>query len=227
VIRRIAGMVVRPRTTLAEVIQAPAWVIIWAVVLLVWLVCGGALLSTEVGRQALIDERVRAVEAFGGSVSDAEYAAMQVSPPWWVYFTSGGRLLLAPPVTVLAALGILLIARADGVRATLGQGLAIAVHATVALLIGQLVSTPLHYLRESLTSPLNLAAILPLIEEGTIPARFFGTIDLFALWWIGLLALGLSVLTQRRPGRYLGPLLALYVSVAAVLAAVLAVMGGA
>jgi len=220
-------MVVRPRTTLAEIVQAPAWVSIWALVLLGWLVCGAALLSTDVGRQALVDERVRAVEAFGGAVSDADYAAMQVNPPWWVYFSSGSRLLLTPPVTLLTAFGIFVVARAEGARATWSQALAVAVSASVALLIGQLVATPLHFVRESLTSPFNLAAILPLVEDGTVPARFFGTVDLFALWWMGLLALGLSVLTGRRPGRYGWPLLALYLSVAAVLAAVLAVMGGA
>ena len=227
VIRRIAGMVVRPRATLAEVVQAPAWLTIWAVVLLVWLVGGGALLSTDVGKLALVDERVRAVEAFGGRVSDGEYAAMLVTPPWWVYLVSGSRTLLTPPVTVLSALVVLFVARADGVRATFAQAMAIAVYATVVLVLGQVFATPQHYIRESLTTPLTLAAILPLIEEGSIAARFFGTIDVFALWWMGLLALGLSVLTGRRLGRYLWPLLALYVSLAVVLAAMLAVMGGA
>ena len=40
-------------------------------------VCGGLLLSTPVGRQALVDERVRVIEALGGRVDDAAYAALQ------------------------------------------------------------------------------------------------------------------------------------------------------
>ena len=40
------------------------------------------------------------------------------------------------------------------------------------------------------------------MEEGTLPARFFGTLDLFALWWMGLLAIGLAALTRRRVRRY-------------------------
>lgn len=225
-IRRIAGMVSSPRATLAEASTAPVWGT-WLVILGIWAVCGGALLSTDVGRQAVVDERVRMIEAFGGSVTDAEYAAFQASPPWWVYLTSGSRTLLMPPVTLLTALGVWLVTRAEGVPASMSQALAVVVSASVMLLVGQLVAAPLHYVHESLTSPLNLAAILPAVEEGTVPARFFGTMDLFALWWAGLLATGLAVLTGRRSGRYLGPLAAAFAVFAAIVAALSAAMGGA
>ena len=75
------------------------------------------------------------------------------------------------------------------------QALAIVVHASVVLLVGQVIATPLHYVRESLTSPLNLAAVLPLMQDGTAPTRFAGTLDLFALWWAVLL--GIVVLTYK------------------------------
>jgi hypothetical protein len=226
VIRRIAGVVVRPRATLAEVIAAPAWVTTWLVILFVWAVCGGWLLSTDLGRQALVDERVRVIETFGGTVTDAQYAALQASPPWWVYLTSGGRTLLAPPATLIAAIGVWLVARLERGRASMAQALALAVHASVVLVIGQLVATPLHYVRESLTSPLNLAAILPLMEEGTPATRFFGTMDFFALWWMGLMALGIALLTGKRPGRYLLPMAALYGVFAGVVAVLIEVTGG-
>jgi hypothetical protein len=226
VIRRIAGAIARPRATLAGLIAAPAWVTTWSAILFVWAVCGGWLLSTDVGRQALVDERVRVVETFGGSVTDTQYAAFQASPPWWVYFISGGRTLLTPPITLIAALGVWLAARLERVAASPAQALAIVVHASVVLVVGQLVATPLHYVRESLTSPLNLAAILPLMEEGTPPTRFFGTMDFFALWWMGLVALGLSILTGQRPGRYLLPMAVLYGLFAAVVAVVIEVTGG-
>jgi hypothetical protein len=193
----------------------------------VWAVCGGWLLYSDVGQQALVDERVRVIESFGGAVSDADYAALQAAPPWWVYFTSGGRLLLLPPTTLGVAAMLVISARAAGTRATLGQGLALAVHASVPLLIGQIAATPINYVRESLTSPLNLAAVLPLMEAGTLPARFFGTIDLFAMWWAGLLALGLSVLTGRRASHYEWRLAALFLVVAAVSATLSVAMGGA
>jgi hypothetical protein len=190
-------------------------------------VCGGWLLSTEVGQQALVDERVRVIEAFGGIVTDADYAGLQAQPPWWVYLTSGSRLLLWPSTTMLVALGIWAVARLEGVPATVTQAFSLVVHATVVLMIGQLIATPMHFVREALTSPLNLATVLPLVEDGTVAARFFGTMDVFAVWWGAVLALSLAVLTGRRFWRYAGPLAALYLGFAAVAAAVIAVMGGA
>jgi hypothetical protein len=219
--------VLRPRATFAALALTPAWLTTWIVILTLWGACGTWLLSTDTGRQALVDERVRVVESLGGTVSDAEYSALQMSPPWWMYFTSGGRALLFPLTTLVVAALMRLVARMDGGQATWSQTLALTVHANVALLVGQLIATPVHYVRESLTSPLNLAAVLPLIEQGTLPARFFGTLDLFALWWAGLLALGLSVLTARSARRYAWRIAALFLVFAAVTAAVIAVRGGA
>jgi hypothetical protein len=226
-IRRIAGVVVRPRATLAAVAHQPAWITTWLVILCGWALCGGWLLSTDVGEQALVDERVRVVESLGGTVSDAQYTALQQAPPWAMYFTSGGRLLLWPLTSLVVAAAVVAVARAYGARATFVQALALVVHASVALLIGQLVATPLHYVRESLTSPLNLAAVLPLIEDGTLAARFFGIFDVFVLWWAALLAIGLSVLTGERARHFAGRIAALFLVFAGLTAAVIAALGGA
>ena len=225
-IRRIAGVVLRPRATLATLVRQPTWVATWLLILAVWAICGAWLLTTDVGQQALVDERVRVVEVFGGTVTDAEYAALLSNPPWWVYFTSGGRLLLTPEITLLIAVALWIVARFDGAAVTFTQALAIAVHASIVLVVGQLVATPIHYVRESLTSPLNLAAVLPLMEEGTAPARFFGTLDFFAIWFACVLAVGLSVLTSRRTSRYLVPLAGLYMVFAGVMAVIIAARGG-
>jgi hypothetical protein len=225
--RRIAGVVMYPRTTLTRLVGVPTWVGTWLAILAVWAFCGGWLLSTEIGQQALVDERVRVVEALGGTVSDVDYAGLQAQPPWWVYFTSGSRLLLLPVTTVAVALAVVAVARFEGASASLSQALALVVHASVILVLGQLVATPMHYIRESLTSPISVATVLPLVEAGTWTARFFGAMDVFALWWAGLLGLSLSVLTGRRFWRYAGPLAALVLGFAAVAAAVTAVMGGA
>jgi len=226
VIRRIAGVVVRPRATLVEVASRPAWVATWGFILIAWTLCGGWLLASDIGRQALIDERVRVVETFGGTVSDAQYQALQSNPPYWVYLTSGNRALLLPLTTLAVAVAVWLVANGDGGAATFSQALALVVHASVVLLIGQLLATPLHYVRESLTSPLNLTAVLPFMEEGTFRARMFGAVDLFALWWAVLLAMSLSILTRRRVGRYLLAITVAFLGFGGVVAALIAASGG-
>lgn len=223
--RRVTGVLMHPRATMAEVVQHPAFITTWIVALLAVTVCGGLLLSTPVGRQALVDERVRVTEALGQRVDDAEYASLQASPPVLVYLTSGGRLLLAPPVTILVAAGLVLLARVDGAAVPFGTALAIAVHATVVLALQQMVATPLHYVQEALTSPTTVAGLLRVFDEGTWPSRLFGTIDVFGLWWMWLLSLGLAAATAQPARRYIWRLLAVYAGVAAIVAAVFAVMG--
>lgn len=238
--RRVLGVLARPRATMDEIVRYPVFITTWVLVLLAVAVCGGLLLSTEVGRQALVDERVRVTEALGQRVDDAEYARLQANPPVSVYLTSGGRLLLTPPVTLLVALGVMVLARAGGATTSFVTALAIAVHASVVLALQQIVATPFHYVQESLTSPTTVAGLLRVFDEGSWPARLFGTIDVFGLWWIWLLSLGLAAAAGRpaplddargrpeqgrRARRYFLRLLAVYVGVAAMVAALFAVFG--
>jgi hypothetical protein len=223
--RRVTGVLLHPRAIMAEVVRHPAFVTTWAVVLLVVAACAGLLLSTPIGQQLLVDERVRVTEAMGGRVDDAAYARLQNDPPVSIYFTSGGRLLLTPPVTMAVAVGVMALARRDGSRVTFVTALAIAVHATVVLALQQLIATPLHYAYESLTNPTNLAGLLGVFDEGSWPARLFGAIDVFGLWWLWLLSLGLAAATGRPARQYIWKLLAVYIGVAAIVAAVFVVLG--
>jgi len=223
--RRVTGVLRHPRATMAEVVRHPAFITTWVVVLLVVAVCGGLLLSTPIGHQALVDERVRVTEALGGRVDNAAYDRLRSDPPVSIYLTSGGRLLLMPPITILVAAGLVVLARFGGGRVTFVTALAIAVHATVVLAVQQVVATPLHYVNESLTSPTSVAGMLRVFDEGSVPARLFGTIDVFGLWWMWLLAVGLAAATGRPARRYVWRLLAVYAGVAAIVAAVFAVSG--
>ena len=223
--RRVTGVLRHPRAVMAEVVQHPAFITTWVLVLLVVAVCGGLLLSTPIGQQALVDERVRVTEALGGRVDDATYDRLRSDPPVSIYLTSGGRLLLTPPITMLMAAGLMALARFDGARVTFVTALAIAVHATVVLAVQQVVAAPLHYVNESLTSPTNLAGMLRMFDEGSAPARLLGTIDVFGLWWMWLLAVGLAAATGRPARQYIWRLLAVYLGVAALVATVFALLG--
>jgi len=210
---------------MAELVRHPAVLTTWVAVLLAVTVCGGLLLSTQVGRQALVDERVRVTEAIGNRVDDAQYARLEAAPPVSVYLTSGGRLLLMPPVTMLVAAGLMALARLDRAALPFTTALAIVVQATVVLALQQVVATPLHYLSESLTSPTNAAAMVRVFDEGSWAARLFGTIDIFGLWWIALLGVGLAVVTGKPARRYIWRLAAVYLGVAAIVAATFAILG--
>ena len=97
-------------------------------------------------------------------------------------------------MTAAVGVGLLRLAR----RWSMAAALAISVHAMAPLAAQQVLATPLHYWRESLTSPTNLAVFLP-VEDGSFAARLLGGIDIFALWWLWLLAPSLAAATGRRP----------------------------
>jgi hypothetical protein len=239
--RRVTGVLVHPRATMAEVVRHPAFITTWVVVLLVVAVCGGLLLSTPIGQQALVDERVRVTEALGGRVDDASYDRLRRNPPVSMYLASGSRLLLTPVVTMAVAVGLMALAWSDrgprdaaspsgrrgGRRMTFVTALAITVHATVVLAVQQVLATPAHYLSESLTSPTNVAGLLRLFDEGSWPQRLLGAVDAFGLWWMWLLAVGVGAVTGRPARRYIWKLLAVYFGIAAIVAAVFAALGGA
>jgi len=222
---RVTGVLLHPRSTMAEVVRHPSFITTWVVVLLASAVCGVLLLSTQVGRQALVDERVRVTEAVGQRVDDAEYARLEAHPPVSIYLTSGGRLLLTPPITLGVAAGVMLLGRIDGVKLSFVTTLAIVVQATVVLALQQIVAAPLHYVHESLTSPTTIAGLLQIFDEGSWPSRLLGSIDVFGLWWVWLISLGLAAAAGRPARRYLWRLVAVYVGVAAVVAAAFAVLG--
>jgi hypothetical protein len=66
---------------------------------------------------------------------------------------------------------------------------------------------------------------LGVFDEGSWPARLFGAIDVFGLWWLWLLSLGLAAATDRPARQYIWKLLAVYIGVAAIVASAFAVLG--
>jgi len=95
------------------------------------------------------------------------------------------------------------------------------------LVVQQIVVLPLDYAHESLTSPTNLAVFVSFLDDDTLIARLLGSIDLFFVWWLASLAIGLSVLYKRRTASTAAAILGVYVAIALVLAAVKTTLSGA
>jgi hypothetical protein len=224
--RRVMGVLWHPRQTMAAIVRDPSFIAAWLVVLLIVTAGGVSIRSTAVGRQALVDERVRTTEMLGGRVDDAAYAGWLSHPPVSAYLTSGGRVLVTPPATLIVALALVGLAAIERTPVTFVVALAIVVHATTVLALQQLVVLPAQLVGESLGSPTTLAALLPLAEEGTWMARVLAAIDAFGLWWIGLIAVGLAAATGRSTVHWLVRLSAAYVAIAAVVAGAVAVLSG-
>ena len=90
-----------------------------------------------------------------------------------------------------------------------------------------LFTMPLMYVRESMSGVTNLGVFLPMLDERSFLARFFGSIDLIRIWWVVVLATGLSVLYRRKSWPIATALLVIYGTIAIIWAAVLASRAGA
>jgi hypothetical protein len=184
------------------------------------------LFATDVGQVALVDQWERTALAFGRPVDDARYAEMQELSRHGVPYAAATALVRGPAAAVALA-GVLygVFAVRSG-RARFAQVLAVVAHAWVILAIRDLVAAPLNYLRESLSSPVTLVQLVGVLDEASPLARFLASIDLFIIWWIVVLAIGLAVLYRLRARAVTASLLAAYVAVAALLAGTMAALGG-
>jgi hypothetical protein len=99
------------------------------------------------------------------------------------------------------------------------QLFAVVVHSTAVTVVQQLFITPLNYVRETISGSTNLAVFLPMLDEGSFLARLLGTIDLFLVWWVVVLATGLGVLYRRKTGPIAAGLFVVYGVIAVAIAA--------
>jgi hypothetical protein len=186
------------------------------------------LLSTDVGKRAVLDQQLQTLEALGRTVTDAQYQQMERMAPYSVYFAAVGQIIMLPLVTlVVAGLAIAIFNGALGADASFKQVFAIASFSTVLTGLRALFSAPLNYARESLSSPTNLAAVLPFFEDDTFAGRLLGSVDLFLIWWIVSLAIGLGVLYKRRTAPIATGFLVVYGVIALTIAAVRSMLAGA
>jgi hypothetical protein len=200
-----------------------------AVMLLTFLVtagCGVAFMQTRVGQQALVDRWERSALAFGREVPDERYAelvAMSEHGALYALITA----LAGGPVLSCAVAGMIFGAFSR-LRAAVSytQVLAIVAHGGVILAVRELVAAPFNYARETLASPTTLSQLFPIFDEVSPAARFLGAVDVFVVWWVIVLAIGVALLYRRSARSIIVAFVGVYVAFAAVLAIAMAVAGG-
>lgn len=221
---RLVGVLTSPGTTFARVAAHPRPLGMLFIVMLVSAVCLGGFFSTEVGRQAWLDEAIRRSESFGRQVGEQQQRGMEMMALYAGYIAVA-QALLGIPIVALVLSGILFAIFNGflGGGASFKQLFTVVVHASAVGIVQQLFVLPLNYVRESMSGATNLAVFLPMLEENSFLARMLGTVDLFVFWWTIVLAIGLSVLYRRK----LGPILiSFFIVYGAIAVAVAAFMRG-
>jgi hypothetical protein len=73
---------------------------------------------------------------------------------------------------------------------------------------------------------MNLAVLLPMLDEGSFGARFLSSMDVFLLWWVAVLAIGLGVAYRKKTRPIAVTLFGIYCGIAIVAAAVMSMKRG-
>jgi Yip1 domain len=227
-VARVLGIITSPRETFQSVVAHPRWFGVLALTAVIIAVCAALPMTTDEGKQSALDQQVRSMESMGFTVSDQMYDQMQRGMGRAPFTAGIGALVFAPIMAVVLA-GLLwaIFNAAMGGDASFKQVLAIVVHAGVISTLGALFAAPINYLRGTMTGGANLRVLLPMIDENTFVGRLLGGVDLFLIWWVFVLAIGLAVLYRRRTQPIALTLLAIYAVIVVGIAAVMSRGGGA
>lgn len=223
---RLIGVLTSPGETFRSVVAHPAWIGVLAVQVGVAALAFFVFFSTDAGKAAYVDQAVSSIESFGQTVNADMYEGIQRQGEYARIIQPVSMLIVGPVMTALFAALLFGVFAVLGGEATYKQTLAVVAHAGVVTMLQPLFTLPLNYQRQTMSSATNLAVFLPMLEEGSFLASLLGVLDLFYIWYAVVLGIGLAVLYRRRTTPIVVGLLAVFVAIGVVVAAVKLALGG-
>lgn len=220
-------MVRSPRATLAAAVREPRSAGLGILIVVISAACSAGFLMTRVGQLAALDLQVRQLESFGAVITDARYERLKALVPYWPAMSAAVIVIGWPVLWLALARAIQWLGRRTGRgEAGFAQVLTVVVHAWAIFAVRALVATPINYARESLGGATSVSMLIPAFGESTFAARLLGAVDIFIVWWVVLMAIGLSILYQTRTLPIARWLFGAYAGGAAALALTQALRGG-
>lgn len=220
-------MFVSPRAVYADVVAHPRIIGALALVLLASIGAQAVFLSTEVGKNALFDQQISTMESFGFTVTQDMYQRLEENQARTPYFSAAGQ-AFGLNVAALAVAGLILgVFAAMGGLATFRQVYAVVVHSGFILALQQIFVTPLNYAHGALTGASSLVVFFPNLAATGFLVHLLGSIDLFMIWWLVNLAIGVGVVFRRRTSPIATVFLVTYLAIGFAIAIFRVVTAGA
>jgi len=225
---RFIGVITAPRDTFASVAISPKWLGMIARTTIIVALFAALPMTTEAGRQAAIDQQVTQMQSFGFTVNDQMYAAFEKGAGRLPY-TTGLSVLVVTPIFAVIIAGILFAVFNAGLggEASFKQVFAVLIHAGVISALSSVFSGAINYFRGTMGGVANLGALLPMLGEKSFAGRLLAMVDVFLIWYVIVLAIGLGVLYRRRTQPIAISLLSVYAVIAIVIALIKSRVGGA
>ena len=225
---RFLGVLTSPRTTFQNVSVHPRWFGMLAVTTILVAFFAAAPMTTEAGRQAAIDQQVNAMKSFGMNVTPEVQDRLEARAGIMPYTTGISVLVMGPIMALIVSAILFAVFNAGlGGEASFKQLFAVQTHAGVVSCVSAVFSGAINYFRGGTGSVANVAALLPMIDEQSFVGHLLGTIDVFLIWWVLAMAIGLGVLYRRRTQPIAITLFGLYAVIALVIAVIKSRAGGA
>lgn len=197
---RAIGIITSPKATFEAVVRSPKSIGVLALVALLAGASQSAMNLTEKGRQAAVDFQVQQMEKFGVTVTDEMYSTIEARQKYAVYTSFIGSFIGFPIIVLLLAAILYAVFNAImGGTAEFKQVMAVVSHAMMITGAGAVFAGIMNMARGSIsTSVANLGMLLPMLPERSFAANVAGAIDVFQIWWIITLSIGLGVLYKRK-----------------------------
>jgi hypothetical protein len=220
-ISRFFGILFSPSDTFKKIVEQPRWLGMLVLTTVIIATFVGSFLSTEVGQEAWMDQVIESTRSSAGEVSDDQIQAFEKIQPYVGLFGIGQTVIFAPLMSLVFS-GILYVVFSIilGATATFRQLFTVMVHSGVVSTIQAGFTWTLNYFRGVMTSPTSFANLLPMIDEGTFLYKFLNVLDLFVIWWLIVLSIGLGILYKKKTTGIAISLFAVYSIIALVVASV-------
>jgi len=220
---RIVGVLLSPRETFAAVAAKPRWLGVMLVTMVMSSAAYYVILSSQDMQDAIVDQQITAMESRGSTVSDDQVANIERFIGYLPMIYAVG-IFVVGPLFGAAIAGIVtgIFSTLMGGNGTFKQVFAVMSHAGVipaisALFIAGMLAAGVKPI--GVRPPgANLGVFLPMLEETSFLAVMLRSIDMFLLWWMVVLAIGLGVLYKRRTGPIATTFIGLYVVIALLIA---------
>jgi len=220
---RLIGVLLSPKETFAAVVAKPRWL---GVMVVTMVMSSGAyymILGSPDMQDAIIDQQVRAIQSRGNDVSDQQIANMERFIGYLPVGYAVGVFIIGPLFgAAIAGIVTGIFTTLMGGNGTFKQVFAVMNHAGIipamsALFIAGMLAIGAKPV--GVRPPgANLGVFLPMLEETSFLAVMLRSIDMFLLWWMVVLAIGLGVLYKRKTGPIATTFIGLYVVIAVLIA---------
>ena len=224
---RLIGVIVSPQATFKAVAAHPRWLGVLLITVAMSVALIGGYMLTKVGQEAWLDAAIQSAQSRGQQMTDEQIAGMERFAPFLGYMTIGSMIVFIPLFYLMVSGILFAVFNAGfGGNASFKQVFAVVTHTGVVGVLGQLFTVPMNYARGVMTSATNLAVLMPFVPEESFLGRLLGTIDLFLVWQLIVLAIGLGVLYRKRTQPIAISLFVVYGLIALIIATVRSSFGG-